>query len=283
MDPMVTSALISTGGNLLGGLMGGKQKAPSYYPYMKALVGPERAKKYTMGENLAYHEKNMFKAKMDSAKEFGLSKLAMLGVPFSSTPPMQVGGGSSGSMDSTVAGLGQDLGRVAEAYMTQGERAQARAMTALDLEGKQLDNDYKRALISSTMAPRMQAGNPPAVGSGTSLNQALDGIVPNRIGYGDGVVPMHTLAMDENGNLIRTWNQDLGDNEVMQALHAFRYSVPDYIDGNFIKPAGRSLANFLRSSGSFFKRNVRIGYNSDWKRALINDGSMPRTNVRYYW
>ena len=51
-------------------------------------------------------------------------------------------------------------------------------------------------------------------------------------GSADGLTPLHTMAYDENGSPIRLFNtNDLGDNDIAQWAHTFRYTIPDYIQG----------------------------------------------------
>lgn len=85
------------------------------------------------------------------AKAAGLHPLAALGAQTSGYSPSAVVGDSPDF--SFLRDIGQDIGRAVDAKSTSAERAKNAAMleqgAKLDIEGKQLDNDYKRTLIAS--------------------------------------------------------------------------------------------------------------------------------------
>lgn len=93
--------------------------------------------------------KNGIRWKVADAKAAGLHPLAALGAQTSSYTPSAVVGDSPDF--SFLRDLGQDVGRAIDAKSTAAERAANKAKidqgTNLELEGKALDNDYKRALI----------------------------------------------------------------------------------------------------------------------------------------
>lgn len=92
---------------------------------------------------------NGIRWKVADAKAAGLHPLAALGAQTSSYTPSAVVGDSPDF--SFLRDLGQDVGRAIDAKSTAAERAANKAKidqgTNLELEGKALDNDYKRALI----------------------------------------------------------------------------------------------------------------------------------------
>lgn len=95
--------------------------------------------------------KNGIRWKVADAKAAGLHPLAALGAQTSGYSPSAVVGDSPDF--SFLRDIGQDIGRAVDAKSTAAERAKNAAMleqgAKLDIEGKQLDNDYKRTLIAS--------------------------------------------------------------------------------------------------------------------------------------
>ena len=89
--------------------------------------------------------------KVADAKAAGLHPLAALGASTASYSPSAVIGDSPDF--SFLRDIGQDIGRAVDAKSTAAERARNKEKidqgTNLELEGKQLDNEYKRALIAS--------------------------------------------------------------------------------------------------------------------------------------
>lgn len=92
---------------------------------------------------------NGIRWKVADAKAAGLHPLAALGAQTAGYTPSAVVGDSPDF--SFLRDIGQDVGRAIDAKSTAAERAANKAKidqgTNLDLEGKALDNDYKRALI----------------------------------------------------------------------------------------------------------------------------------------
>lgn len=94
---------------------------------------------------------NGIRWKVADAKAAGLHPLAALGTQTSSYTPSAVVGDAPDF--SFLRDIGQDVGRAIDAKSTAAERAANKAKidqgTNLELEGKQLDNEYKRTLIAS--------------------------------------------------------------------------------------------------------------------------------------
>ena len=92
---------------------------------------------------------NGIRWKVADAKAAGLHPLAALGAQTSGYTPSAVVGDAPDF--SFLRDIGQDIGRAVDAKSTAAERAANKAKidqgADLELEGKALDNDYKRALI----------------------------------------------------------------------------------------------------------------------------------------
>lgn len=107
--------------------------------------------------------------KVEDAKAAGIHPAAALGASTTSFSPVSIGASNPmGGMSSALASMGQDVSRAINATRTSQERDQAFLKSAgvLELEGKQLDNDIKRATLASSVQRLKQAANPamPAIG-----------------------------------------------------------------------------------------------------------------------
>lgn len=118
MDPIIGGALISSGASLLGNLLG--KKPPSINKQMD----------------------RSYEAMNAAAEKYGVSKLVTFG---GGVPP--VGGATSvgGDLPSTLASMGQDIGRAVAAKASGPERELAK----LALEKAGLENEYLRSQIAS--------------------------------------------------------------------------------------------------------------------------------------
>lgn len=99
--------------------------------------------------------------KVEDAKKAGIHPLYGLGANTISYAPQSVGGPDYGYM----ADAGQNIGRAIDATRSNPAKAAATALTAVQLEGLQLDNDLKRAQLNSALATARQTGNPPGMPS----------------------------------------------------------------------------------------------------------------------
>lgn len=134
-------------GGAVGGLLGG----------VGSVVGAGMSGANAAAINQANYEhqkefaQNGIRWRVADAKAAGLHPLAALGAQTSSYTPSAVVGDSPDF--SFLRDLGQDIGRAVDAKSTAAERAANKAKidqgTNLELEGKQLDNEYKRTLIAS--------------------------------------------------------------------------------------------------------------------------------------
>lgn len=132
-------------GGAVGGLLGG----------VGSIVGAGMSGANAAAINQANYEhqkefaQNGIRWKVADAKAAGLHPLAALGAQTSGYTPSAVVGDSPDF--SFLRDIGQDVGRAIDAKSTAAERAANKAKidqgTNLELEGKQLDNEYKRALI----------------------------------------------------------------------------------------------------------------------------------------
>lgn len=132
-------------GGAVGGLLGG----------VGSVVGAGISGANAAAINQANYEhqkefaQNGIRWRVADAKAAGLHPLAALGAQTSGYTPSAVVGDSPDF--SFLRDIGQDVGRAIDAKSTAAERAANKAKidqgTNLELEGKALDNDYKRALI----------------------------------------------------------------------------------------------------------------------------------------
>lgn len=134
-------------GGAVGGLLGG----------VGSIVGAGMSGANAAAINQANYEhqkefaQNGIRWKVADAKAAGLHPLAALGAQTSSYTPSAVVGDAPDF--SFLRDIGQDVGRAIDAKSTAAERAANKDKidqgTNLELEGKQLDNEYKRTLIAS--------------------------------------------------------------------------------------------------------------------------------------
>lgn len=147
------SALIGAGSSLIGGLLD-RKAADKQYKQQKEFA------------------QSGIQWKVKDAEKAGIHPLYALGANTVSYSPQQVGDNSSWLGD-----VGQNIGRAIDATRSNPAKAQALAQTAaqIQLEGLQLDNDIKRAQLSSSMALARQAGSAPGLPS-VSTREALTGM-----------------------------------------------------------------------------------------------------------
>lgn len=134
-------------GGVVGGLLGGAGSVVS--------AGISAANAKAINQANYEHQKEFaqhgIRWKVADAKASGLHPLAALGAQTSSYTPSAVVGDSPDF--SFLRDIGQDVGRAIDAKSTAAERAANKAKidqgTNLELEGKKLDNEYKRTLIAS--------------------------------------------------------------------------------------------------------------------------------------
>lgn len=233
MDPLVTSSLLSAGSSLLGGMFGGKtSSAQKEINYLNAEA---------MKQNMYLQEQSFYNPvhwRVQDAKRTGINPLVALGMnPYMGATSM-MGDSVGGTRNSAIDGLaaaGQDVSRAIAGIQTKEQRDQSRALAALGLERAGLENELLRSQIAGQRAQLA-----PAISSSGGADPRYPAQQDMPLGYGD-TAPFLRIARDRKGNPIRVYNDDVGDNEMLQAITALGMSVPDYIHGNFTKPAARMM------------------------------------------
>lgn len=156
---MLEEALIGAGANLLGGLFG-RQGAKDQNAAAMAVAERNIALQREFAQN-------GIRWKVADAKKAGIHPLYALGASTTSFSPVSVGSvNEMAPLADMSRNLGQDLTRAANATRTAPERVAATKLTALQLEGAQLDNDLKRTQIASSIQRLKQQSNPPIPASG---------------------------------------------------------------------------------------------------------------------
>lgn len=177
--------------------------------------------------------------RVNAAKKAGIHPLYALGMNSTASQPQMVGGDSN-PMD--YSSMGQDIGRAVEAYASGSQRT-AKRLEALSLDRAELENQ----LLRSQIARNIQQGTPSLADSADDVRYPAQAKMP--MGYGD-TAPLLRLGRDQKGNPVRVYNDDLGDNELLQAVTALGYSIPDWIHGNVTRPASSKLRNFFKAARS---------------------------------
>lgn len=224
---------LSAGGSFLSGLgslgIGGGEKRPRYRDALRA------QKIATM---------NDFDARLESAKKHGIHPLVALGVQ--PTAPVQ---GTVGSASVDLEAAGQNVSRAAAAIQSGEERKIQGILNRQQVERGQLENELLKsdiALKRSQLAPGLASYRGGAM---TGVKAALADL-PTPLGSRDGVLPIHKTAYDENLQPVRVFNeQDLGDNDVLQLIHALRYTLPDYFHNYVAKPFKNFRSRYRQRSG----------------------------------
>lgn len=216
---------------------------------------------------------NGIRWKVADAKAAGLHPLAALGAQTAGYTPSAVVGDSPDF--SFLRDIGQDVGRAIDAKSTAAERAANKAKidqgTNLELEGKALDNDYKRALIrgetqdqalrlanaavrsswSQQLPPPMPSLAPdgslmPGQGNATSpggIESKPAEIVinePGRPGQERGSVSELGFTRTNDGGYVPVMSKDakdrLDDDFIGSSLWHLRNSLPAAFDIDSVKP-----------------------------------------------
>jgi len=176
-----------------------------------------------------------FRHTLGAAKEFGIHPLTALGVQ---TTGSGYSTASAGGTDykSMMSDAGADIGRAIAAGGTNLDKLQERLLLA-QIQGQEIDNVSRASMLATKTNA---VGSPPAMPPGA---KAMLNSISTPLGSADGLLPLHTMAYDENGTPIRFFNtNDIGDNYIAQWGHFFRYTMPDYIQGT-----GKRLAKKFMS------------------------------------
>lgn len=155
-DDLGIGSLISAGANIYGGIEN-RKSAESI-----------AAQNIANQRDFAQHGVSW---KVADARSAGISPLAALGASTSSFSNV-VG---SDAMGEGIAAAGQDIGKAVKQMGTQEDRALLRAGAKLDIEGKQLDNDVKRAELASKIAKEGPAQPAMPLGSTSRNDSAIPG------------------------------------------------------------------------------------------------------------
>jgi len=197
-------------------------------------MGKEKRPRYKQAlEAQMYATSNDFDTRLKAAKKHGLHPLVALGVNTPPAPQPHYAGDTGSSVGQALSNAGQDVSRAVAAYQTKEQREEDRVLRKLSVERAGLENELLKSQIAGSRAQLAPAH---------SINP--DPRYPDQsqmpLGYGD-TAPFLRMGKDSKGNPIRVYNDDLGDNELLQALTAIGMSVPDYIHGNLGRPTAKKL------------------------------------------
>ncbi|AXL15112.1 hypothetical protein [Microviridae sp.] len=179
-------------------------------------------------------------------KKAGIHPVYGLGGSSAQFSPSYAAGEGEAPLGEKITNMGQNISRAAEAYSDHREKLQNRLIET-QVEGQELENMKKASDLAvkttgATPGMPMKNGFYPA-----EIAPMLQTGISNKIG------PIHKVAMDENGNPIRVFNEeDLGDNDTLQFLHALGYTVPDVIRSH-TKETGKRWKNKFNN----FKQRMR--------------------------
>lgn len=135
--------IIEAGANILGGILGGKEKDKD-----------RKLQKEFAQQGIQW--------KVADAKLAGIHPLAALGAQTTSFSPVSVG---DHSIASGLASAGQDISRAVDATRTQGQKVDAYAKTIQDLNIRRMG--LENELLASQIAKINQAGVSPALPGAT--------------------------------------------------------------------------------------------------------------------
>lgn len=136
--------LVGAAANIIGGIMG------------------QNSAENTAANNISNQvrfARNAIQWKVRDAKDAGVHPLFALGAPTTSFSNVS----SSNALGEGIAAAGQDLGRAVNAFSSQEEKAMTIAGAKLELEGKQIDNDIKRATLADLTRRTLAPGSPPSL------------------------------------------------------------------------------------------------------------------------
>lgn len=171
-------SLIGAGASIIGGLLGNKAQKEANKQAEAQSLRQEALQKEFAQSGIQW--------KVQDAEKAGVHPLYALGAQTTSYQPMSVGGGASDF--SWLGDAGQNIGRAIDATTGPQGRMATIALRAaeMDLQGKSLDNDIKRATLASALQTSQQAGNGPGIPSltdvpGTSIQDGPNILVQNRL------------------------------------------------------------------------------------------------------
>lgn len=246
MDPVTTAAVINAGSSILGGLFGGKKKkGPSLEDQYKAHLQSQRE----LARYLPIEQVRGWQAA-------GIHPIyGMSGGSAQYSSPALIGDSDGGSsLGERIQGMGEGIGRAAEALASSEERALNRRLLEAQVRTAEADADGRilsNVKLAADARLATQAGTPNPL----DARYATDKDMP--IGYGS-AKPFWTIAQMPNGRFARVYNtNDLGDNEVLQAISS-PVAVADMLHAYVGEPAskyvGRAARGIARPFKEFFKR-----------------------------
>lgn len=143
MDPLVTSALIQTGGSILGSFFNKKKSGPSLQEQVTIQRGMNKA-----------NIRDSYDTTMEMAKKYKIHPLAALGAQLPQmSSPVFTGGGQKSNMGQNIV---ESIAQGASGYFTGKANKE---MNDLALERAQLENELLRTQITSINNPAATAGN----------------------------------------------------------------------------------------------------------------------------
>ena len=224
IDDMAAASLVNTGVSAVGSFFG--KKGPS----LKSL-NKQAEVQYNWQRKL---NQTALQDRVADANAAGIHPLYAIGGNVNAGGiSMPVGDQSDGDRFSE---MGQNIERAVTAFATSEERDLMKKSTMLDLERKQLENDVLRdQAVGSRMALQEQVGNAPPAPSVSGQKDKYSKM-GTPVGYANGVINMHQLAIDDDGDVVRYYNTNgLGDNDIAQTGHYIRYTLPDQIHAGINK------------------------------------------------
>lgn len=149
---------------MLGAILGAVGSVASGILGNKSAEKANKAQAAARQEDIALQREfaqNSLQWKAADAEKAGISKQYAMGAPGTSYSP--VGLGSTASNFGFLESAGQNVGRAMEAGQSNSQTAASRQGQALTLQGMSLDNDIKRAQLSSILRTQSQPGTPPGI------------------------------------------------------------------------------------------------------------------------
>lgn len=146
MDPLVTSALIKTGGSLLGGLFGRKSNDQSK---RSAHLAEQMNRQSMMHQAGLYGERNkQIRLRVRDAKAAGLHPLFALGASTAGFSPTAVLGGGDGQSE-TGSFAGDSISAAAEGYANYIEAREGRKQAASERDRAAAFADAQRRRVEA--------------------------------------------------------------------------------------------------------------------------------------
>lgn len=215
--PAWAGPAISVGADILGGLFG-KDDGPSFMTQVND-------QKTAMDKLIPAQIHAEARAKDEVAKMYGIHPLVLFGSGMNSgySPTFQYDNDRGFDWES----MGQNVGRVADAVSTKGERAFQQTMQALGLRRAQLEND----LLASQISSINRSGMPPRPGAVYSVDGQAQADVatpygPIHIDNKRTSAPRHAYLHEADGTVIPILNPDSGDNEILMGWDFINHTLP---------------------------------------------------------